>query len=147
RREYTRLFTHPLEPKIGICEALFNNRGDSRGKRPILFVSPSALSAEHCYQKAGLIMTNAVNEPGDHMAIEMEFMMYLFSEKAKALHFNNQEKLLKIDKGINEFSEKHLKKWAVSFFENCASLSNNEFYRIFGEVGSIFLTKVLNSQM
>lgn len=144
RQEYTRLFTHPKEPEIAIYETLFRYDPESDEGKPSLFISPAALDAERCYKKAGLVMSKEINEPGDHMATEMEFMMYLYLQKAKALKEEQQEEIERREAEIKEFSELHLQRWAKQFFDRCVESSNSEVYRTFGELGSIFMTKMLN---
>lgn len=144
RKEYTRLFSHPENPVIDIYETLFlADIKPDNGEKPALFISPAALDAERCYKKAGLTLSKEVREPADHMATEMEFMAYLHMEKAKALHEENKEKLSQIEGDIEEFTDIHLKKWALAFFEKCMVSSHHPAYKIFGEIGKVFMEKVL----
>lgn len=145
-REYTRLFSHPKKPAVAIYECLFLFQPENETEeQPLLFVSPAALDAERCYKKAGLLRSKAVNEPGDHMATELEFMMVLYWRKAQALQENNLEELAKSEAEIKEFTDVHLRKWAVEFFQQCVDASQSEVYRIFGEIGRIFISKMLSS--
>lgn len=144
RREYTRLFNHPQKPAVDIYETLFLVQPDEEGRSDaILFVSPAALDAERCYKKAGLTRAKAMNEPPDHMATELEFMMYLHLQQAKALLEDNQEELAQSNEQIKEFSDLHLKKWAVPFFERCAAASESTVYRTMGQIGSAFIGRML----
>ena len=61
-------------------------------------------------------MQNASKEPADHMAAELEFMMYLYANKGLALKEQNREKLSQIEENIDEFEKLHFSKWAVPFF-------------------------------
>ncbi|AFM00389.1 MULTISPECIES: molecular chaperone [Desulfitobacterium] len=143
RKEYTRLFTHPKQPQIHIYESLFlfNPEGDEA--RPSLFISPAALDAERCYKKAGVARAKEVNEPGDHMATEMEFMMFLYLQKAKALQEGDRTEVERRGKEIQEFYEIHLQKWAKEFFARCSTLSEHPFFKTVGEIGSIFMKEML----
>jgi putative dimethyl sulfoxide reductase chaperone len=147
RQEYTRLFTHPKKSEIEIYETLFRHIPEEGEGKPSLFISPAALDAERCYKKAGLVRSKDVNEPGDHMATEMEFMMFLFLEKAKALQEDNQEEVARREAEIKEFSELHLQRWAQSFFEKMTTLSYSAFYRILGEIGSTFVGEMPARQL
>lgn len=145
KREYTRLFTHPKKPAIDIYESLFLYQPEEgNDDRPSLFISPAGLDAERCYKKAGLAMDKKVNEPGDHMATEMEFMMFLYLQKAKALQENNQEEVARREAEIEEFKEAHLKKWAKAFFQNCVDLSKREEYQVLGKIGTLYMGKTLS---
>src|SRR5690606_40033624 len=59
---------------------------------------------------AGLHLTNTSKRPADHMATELEFMMYLYGSKGIALKEQNRERLGRIDERIAEFEEQHLLK-------------------------------------
>lgn len=144
RREYTRLFTHPKNPVIAIYETTFRyDPEDDLQSKPALFISPASLDAERCYKKAGLMMSREINEPADHMATEMEFMMYLYLQKAKGLREDNQEELARREEEIKEFRNAHLQKWAKEFFDRCISESQNEAYRVIGETGRLFMARML----
>jgi TorA maturation chaperone TorD len=140
RQEYTRLFCHPRKPAIPLYEALFRNQMEGQGEdRPLLFISPAALDAERCYQKAGLKMSTAVKESCDHLGIEMEFMMYLYLQKARAIQADDPLELASRVEQIEEFDRLHIQRWAPEFFVQCKTLSSSVFYRTIGEIGRLFL--------
>jgi TorA maturation chaperone TorD len=146
RREYTRLFSHPSEPVINLYETLFLFEPEEKGQdKPVLFISPAALDAERCYRKAGFVRSNTVNEPSDHLSIEFEFMAYLYLNKARALHENNGDQPAQLNIQIREFSEIHLRKWALNFFDRCVSSSTSPIYETFGRIGNIFLHQILSN--
>ncbi|MFO7568577.1 MAG: molecular chaperone TorD family protein [Smithellaceae bacterium] len=144
RREYTRLFTHPKKPVIAIYETTFlYNPEDELQSKPSLFISPAARDAERCYKKAGLEMSREINEPADHIATQMEFMMYLYLQKAKSIRNGNREELATRDDEIREFLQAHLQKWAKNFFDMCISSSQADFYKVIGEIGSLCMARML----
>jgi len=146
RREYTRLFTNPEKPAVAIYETLFLYQPEEEnGVKPALFISPAALDAERCYKKAGFTRSKEINEPGDHMATELEFIMLLYYQKVKFLEEDNQEEIAKKNEQIKEFSKVHLQKWAIDFFDRCISASESNVYRTFGQIGSTFMSKMLES--
>jgi len=144
RQEYTRLFTHPKQPAVEIYETLFTFKPETKNQqKPTLFISPAAMDAQRCYKQAGLMKSKEANEPEDHMATEMEFMAYLYLQKAKALNEGNQEEVAKRDEQVKEFNELHLQKWGVDFFESCISSSESGVYQTLGQIGSAFLSRML----
>ncbi|KTE90302.1 dehydrogenase [Desulfitobacterium hafniense] len=143
RQEYTRLFTHPKEPEISVYETLFRYNPEVDEVKPSLFISPAALDAERCYKKAGLILSKEVNEPADHIATEMEFMMFLYLQKAKALQEDNRQEVERREGEIKEFYEVHLQKWAKEFYDRCVESNHSEVYKALGEVGSMFVEAML----
>ncbi|MBE3120048.1 MAG: molecular chaperone TorD family protein, partial [Candidatus Atribacteria bacterium] len=135
RKEYTRLFSHPKKPVIYIYETLFLFKPEKGSNdKPPLFISPAAMDAERCYKKAGLKMSKEINEPGDHMATEMEFMMYLYQQKSNAIREDDREELARRNAEIEEFGQSHLKRWAKEFFRECKTTSESRFYRTIGEI-------------
>lgn len=144
KREYTRLFTHPKEPALGIYETMFLfHAQEGNEEKPSLFISPAALDAERCYRQAGLTRAKEVNEPGDHMATELEFMSYLYLQLARGLQENNQEEQSSRKAQIREFTEAHLRKWGKDFYDQWVLVSKTDVYRTFGQIGSIFMGNML----
>lgn len=144
RREYTRLFSHPTQPAVEIYEALFAFKPETKNQpKPTLFISPAAMDAQRCYKQAGLVRSQENNESEDYMLTELEFMAFLYLQKAKALSESNQEEAAKRDEQIKEFSELHLQKWGVDFFESCISASKSGVYQTLGRIGSAFLSRML----
>lgn len=144
RQEYTRLFTHPKHPVIAIYETLFRFKPETKNQyKPVLFISPAALDARRCYQEAGFASSRKANESEDHMALEMEYISYLYLQKAKALSEGNQETAQKYDLQIKEFIEVHLQKWGGDFFASCIAASESEVYKVLGRIGSVFLSTII----
>ncbi|SDG12075.1 TorD/DmsD family molecular chaperone [Desulfosporosinus hippei] len=128
RREYTRLFDDPKQPALNIYETLFlHNPQDSQGA--MLFMSPTALDVERCYREAGVSLVRQSAEPADHMATELEFMMYLYGKKGQALKEENNEALKKIEQQIQQFEGMHLKKWCVEFFNGLNTETTSTSYQ------------------
>ncbi|BAE82685.1 uncharacterized component of anaerobic dehydrogenase [Desulfitobacterium hafniense Y51] len=143
RKEYTRLFTHPRSPVIDIYETFFLFQPeDGSQDKPALFISPAALDAEHRYKQAGLVRSKDFNEPGDHMATELEFMAYLYLHLAKALQEDKRQEITQKKEQIKEFREIHLQKWGKDFFNRCTSDSQTEIYQVYGLMGSTFLSEM-----
>jgi len=144
RREYTRLFTHPKKPAVALYETTFRyDPEDALQSKPALFISPAARDAERCYKKAGLVMSGEVNEPADHIATQMEFMMYLYLQKAKSIRAGSHADLGIIEDQIREFIQAHLQKWAKDFFGQCVSASQIHAYKAIGEMGRICMERML----
>ncbi len=143
RREYTRLFDDPKSPALNIYETVFLHNPVEDKEGVILFMSPAALDAERCYKGAGVCLVKQSAEPADHMATELEFMMYLYAKKGQALKEGNEENLALIKKQINEFKVLHLHKWAMNFFEKMQSEAKSLPYQGIAQLGIIGLAKIL----
>lgn len=147
RQDYTRLFNHPVQPVIGIYQSMFTDSQNGSRSDQILFMNPVALHAENCYKEAGVRLTNTSKEPADHMATELEFMMYLYGKKGAALKEGNQQSLEKIEKSIEEFEKLHLLKWAHRFFSRLESESVVLPYQGIARLAKLGLSKVLKPEI
>jgi TorA maturation chaperone TorD len=116
RQEYTRLFNDPKKPMLNIYESLFLYKPQEKREKPMLFVNPAALDAEHRYKEADVSPRDQNKEPADHIATELEFMMYLYAKKGHALQHQNDEELEKVSAQIRRFEEFHMKNWINDFF-------------------------------
>lgn len=144
RREYTRLFDHPEQPSISIYETTFVNKGNEKPDERILFLSSISSDVERCYQEAGIRLVNESSEPADHMAIELEFMMFLYKNKGRALQEKNTELIKKMEEQIQKFEKDHLTKWGYEFFNSMEAEARNAFYRIVAKLAKIGLQQVLS---
>lgn len=130
RCEYTRLFNDPKRPQLAIYESVFHYLPAGNKEKPMLFMSPEAMDAEKCYRDAGIKVETKFGEPADHMAVELEFMMFLYANKGKALLENNPSELEMINRHIQKFTEGHLNKWGFKFFEHLEATTTHEHYKL-----------------
>ena len=142
RREYTRLFDDPKKPAVNIYETLFLYDPQEDKGGVMLFMSPAALDAERCYRSAGVSLVKQSAEPADHMATELEFMMYLYAKKGKAIQEENTEELAVLEKQIKEFTDLHLHKWCRAFFDKLACETGLTFYQGLCRLGKAGLNKI-----
>jgi TorA maturation chaperone TorD len=162
RAEYTRLFTHPERPVIGIYESLFLYELQGRkGERPVLFINAAALDAERLYREAGLARSTAFNESGDHVATQLEFAGFLLRQRAhlimagaakaeRAAGSEGPEQETQNTKDMQdaqnvqdmqhnsalceEFWARHLSKWLLPFGERIIAEAEHPVYRAVGEL-------------
>jgi TorA maturation chaperone TorD len=143
RQEYTRLFIDPIQPVIQIYETTFCLDGDVQDKRSnTLFISDSALDAERQYKQAGLFLATDHREPADHLATEMEFMMYLHTQKAIAIQQGDKEQIEWREKQIRKFTESHLNTWLKDFADDLERQSSQDFYRWLAMFLKVFTTRL-----
>jgi len=146
RREYTRLFDNPKNPALSIYETVFLHDPEEEKEELMLFMSPAALDAERCYKEAGVSLVKQSSEPADHMATELEFMMYLYAKKGQVLQEGNEEAFNLINKQIKEFHKLHLNKWALDFFKKLQAEAKLLPYQGIAQIGIIGLGKVLEKE-
>ena len=142
RQEYTRLFTAPKQPVLWIYETLFLLDQQAK-ERPMLFMSPAALEAERCYNEAGFSITKECNEPADHLATELEFLMVLYAQKGHCIVEKNYEDLKDIREQIQQFEDKHAKKWWLDFFIELEKNAQHSFFQGVGQIGKHGITQFI----
>ncbi len=86
----------------------------------------STIDVLNFYETAGLSVE--IKEPPDHIAIELEFMYYLCSKEATAVHDNKSEDARKLRKQQVDFYFDALKPWAEKFCEAIRAGTDNGFY-------------------
>ncbi|MEG2628838.1 MAG: molecular chaperone TorD family protein [Raoultibacter sp.] len=144
RLDYTTLFTHPKKPLISPYEMQFRDLQEHRDIPSTLFLNKAALHAEQCYRESGLVLSDANSrEPGDHIAIELEFMAYLYTQLATALHAGDCAAQDRWEKAISDFIP-HLESWGIDFFTACENSKQGTVYPWVGTVGRAFLEEYQN---
>jgi len=155
RCAYTTLFTHPETPLISPYESQYlfwrKHPDGSFKDAPRMFVCPAAVDAERLYKKTGLSRSKELNEPGDYIATELEFVAHLFSRTAELIGFDENDKLAYdelnwLDEVYAEFSRLHIQKWWLSFFTELAASREHPFYSLIGTIG-ISLLEALPSSL
>ena len=142
RQEYTRLFNDPKNPQLALYESLFLFKKKESGEKPMLFLSSEAVDAEKAYQEAGVKVDKMFREPADHIATELEFMMFLSAKKGQALQEQDEEELDKISKLIEKFQQKHLGKWGYDFFASLETETGLECYRLIAKIAKAGLERL-----
>ena len=80
--EYFRLFIGSKEPAVFPYHTMYSEERD--GFNSVLFTSPTARATEKAYKDAGVSLVSVQAEPPDHIATELEFLMYLCAQEAAA---------------------------------------------------------------
>lgn len=141
RQDYTRLFTHPAEPLVPVCESLFLDRArrraseDADARPPVMYINPVAADASRRYEAAGFARTHGVapNVAPDHMATELEFMVDLLRLACQDERSGERDRLLQT---AREFFAAHPKTWAAEFFSEVEKVAGSEFYRYIAAVAN-----------
>ena len=147
RCEYTRLFNDPKRPQLAIYESVFSYSPEGNKQKPMLFMSPEAMDAEKCYSHAGIKVEKKFGEPADHMAAELEFMMFLYANKGKALRENNLTNLEITNHHIRKFKESHLEKWGYKFFDCLEEATTLDHYALIARLAKVGLKRVLDLEV
>jgi TorA maturation chaperone TorD len=137
RREYTRLFTHPTNPMIAVCESLYCYDPKRNGPvKPVAFINATALDADRFYREAGYQPGTTIQLPADHAACELGFLAYLLQIKAKALQTDDRALSADAQQMIADFSHQHLTNWMDRFFAEVEQVSESGLFQALGGLGA-----------
>lgn len=140
RVDYTQMFGHPTHPSVQIYESLILYDPVSNEPLPRLFTNATALDCEDYYIQAGLKRSTEVNESGDHLATQLQFLSYLYGKAFVEMQANSggignelaqteDNKLAQTLATLQAFEEDHVQKWAEPFFTRMLENAQTAAYR------------------
>ncbi len=86
----------------------------------------STMEVMHHYQDAGLMVD--VQEPPDHIAIELEFLSFLCALEGEALHDGDMAKAAELQTKQQLFLANFVLPWMPGFIKNIRAATENGFY-------------------
>lgn len=129
-REYSRLFTNPRQELIPIYESLLVHRGEAVS----MFVNATCMHAEQTYRHNDFPFEEKNKVPGDHIAIELRYLAYLFAAYLNAVQASNSASRQAVETALEDFCSSHVKRWIASFAGEIKTFSNEPFYLLLAEV-------------
>ena len=111
------------------------------GKQPVypyesVYTSPERLVMQKArdevvrlYREEGLDRSDAVREPEDHIAIELEFMAYLCRRSAEALEAGDRAACLAYLEKQRAFLADHLLVWVPAFAADTEQAAESDLYK------------------
>lgn len=136
RVEYMRLFVGPKNPVVPVYETLHREKATATSQ-PMLIVSDTAVAVEAVYRNAGVQLTT--HDSPDHLATELEFLVYLCDKEAAAWDSGNNTLAKKWRRMQREFIDEHLGQWAPGLCRQTRDFSNHWFYRYVAWLAETFL--------
>ena len=139
--EYTRLYVvSGRAPLIFPFESAFKHVAGGHEGVPTLFISPITLDVEKQMKRLNALPENALKEPVDSMAAEMDFLRYLYTQTAHAIYHDSEETTSAWLEEILTFRKTHFDTWLDAFMERTIQLTNLPIYRIIASLARITLT-------
>jgi len=136
--EYARLFIGPGRPAVQPYETFYDEASISSG-RPLLIVSPAAMTVEQAYREAGLALPKALQEPPDHIAIELEFLYYLSKKESDGWATGDNVGAKKWRRRELAFIDGHIGRWGQQFCGKVEAESQHSFYRAIAHFGNALI--------
>ena len=135
RVDFTRLFVGPfklLAPPYGSIY-LEDNR----------IMGESTIDVENWYEEEGLDV--AINDPPDHIAMELEFMYYLTVKQIQAAKEENSQNIQLYRQKQKSFLCSHLARWLPELAENVQENAQTEFYKKLTQLTEMFVQSDLDA--
>lgn len=111
---------------VGPFELLAPPYGSVYIEKKRTVMGDSTMFATRCYQEAGLSVE--VKEPGDHIAIELEFMALLCGKEVEAVREDRAEEAISFQGMQNRFYHQAMAPWVDEFCLAVEAGTKNEFY-------------------
>lgn len=120
--DYAALFVGPFQLLAAPYGSIYLEAGGR-------VLGESTLAVQKCYEEAGLSL--AIQEPADHIAIELEFMHYLAVQEAEATS-SGQAKDAQILKTIQSQFLNQFMAWVPEFCERIEKGAQTNYYKGLG---------------
>lgn len=134
--DYAALFVGPFE----LLAAPYGSIYLDRNKR---IMGDSTMAVLQLYREAGLKVD--VRDAPDHIAIELEFMHYLYSLEAEAIQNGDHEKEIRTATLKAHFLSTCLVPWLHLFCQNVKNGTNNVFYINLADCLEAFIAEISES--
>lgn len=132
RVDFAKLFVGPNE----LIAPPFGSVYLDQGK---LVMGDSTMDVSRIYAEEGLVLDEAVKQPPDHVALELEFMHYLIMREIRALNEGDEASAKEKLEKQSEFIEKNLAAWVPEFAARIKEGTGNRYYRALAECLEAFM--------
>ena len=78
---YIRIFINARTSIVPLYQSCYDNGSTQQIEPRALLMGPSAVLMQERFADKGLSLANNLNEPPDHLAIELEYLFFLLQEK------------------------------------------------------------------
>lgn len=133
RTEASRLFIGMPEAAVSPYESVW--RANATGAQPMLFASASSVQVERFFAQCGLGRPDDTNEPLDHIATELELLMYIAAMASEPAP-SYEAAVLPADlpggssqAAWGRFFDEHVCVWSPQFSDALESQARLPFYR------------------
>lgn len=129
-KDYTRMFFSSKPRLVYLFESVYKE-----GK----LLQESTFEIARLYYDAGLNLVDDFKLPPDHIAVEFEFMAYLYFNELAAVRSENRENEALAQKLQKEALEKHLTNFGLTLAEKVVAHATTDFYKMMATVASSIL--------
>ena len=120
--EYTRIFIGPDRLPAPPYGSVYLGL-----ERQVL--GPTTEEVRRLYAEEGLVVSDGVHEPPDHVALELEFAAFLLEKAARASRSGSASEARRLVARARDFEAKYLRSWLPSLATAIAEAAETDFYR------------------
>lgn len=131
--DYAALFVGPFELQAAPYGSIYLDKS----KR---IMGDSTMAVLQLYREAGLKLD--VKDAPDHIAIELEFIHYLYSLEAEAIQDGDNEKAIRVANLRTHFLSSCLVPWVHPFCQSIKNGTNNVFYVNLADCLEVFIAEL-----
>jgi TorA maturation chaperone TorD len=124
-RDYTHMFFSSKPRLVYLFESVYNE-----GK----LLQDSTFQIARLYYDAGIKLIDDFKLPPDHIAVEFEFMAYLYFNEIEAINKNHHENVEYSQKLQKEVMEKHLVAFGGTLARKVAEHARTVFYQYIARI-------------
>ena len=141
RQEYTRLFLMPgKHALIFPYEAAFRHVAAGRDGIPTLFIAKATKDVERRMKHFGVLPKTARTEPVDSIHQELEFMRFLYTGLAGALHLGDEVNQETWQREIDDFRQSHVDLWLPELMQRVEEETRSPIFRALSQVAGAVLS-------
>lgn len=129
-REYNRLFINPRSELISLYESILVHGKEKAS----MFINATCMHAEQTYRHTGFAFDEKNKVPGDHVAIELRYLAYLFASYLNAMQASSEPSCKAVEAAVEDFCHQHVQRWLGSFIDQIRAYSNDPFYLLMAQV-------------
>ena len=130
-REYNRLFINPRNELVSLYESILVHPEE---KKATMFINATCMHAEQTYRHNNFVFEEKNKVPGDHVAIELRYLAYLFAAYLNAVHADNNTSCKAVEAAVEDFCGAHVRRWLGKFIDEIRANSNEPFYLLLAQV-------------
>ena len=130
-REYNRLFINPRNELVPLYESILVHPEE---KKATMFINATCMHAEQTYRHTGFAFDEKNKVPGDHVAIELRYLAYLFASYMNAVQTGNEASCKAVKAAVEDFCSAHVRRWLGTFIDQIQANSNEPFYLLMAQV-------------
>lgn len=119
RTEYQRLFVGPTPIQVPIWESVYFDKD-------MLLFGERTMKVRNFYNKYDLEFIHKNKEPEDHMAVELEFVLFLIN---KSLEAKSEMKMMELTKDQLMFLTEHINTWNEKFADLILDLTDSTLFQ------------------